>query len=143
MGSYSLHLTLYSLHLMPCALRSARVACVTIDIRSSFFVAIYAPLHIVSVNHLDRSFLHTGETMADGTVHTILDVNPVREGNIFWEFVHPVPWDFPICLHIFDHFQCLRSLTHGIRCMAGSTEFDVWYPCSTIPFYIPVAEGAI
>jgi hypothetical protein len=119
------------------------MAGVTIDICSSFFVAIYAPLHIVSVNHLDRPFLHTCETVADGTVYTILDVNPVREGNIFWKFIHSVPWNLTICLHIFDYFQRLRSLAHGIRCMTDSAEFNVWNPCSTIPFSIPVAERAV
>jgi hypothetical protein len=27
--------------------------------------------------------------------------------------------------------------------MAGSTEFDIWYPCSSVPFHIPVAEGTV
>jgi hypothetical protein len=27
--------------------------------------------------------------------------------------------------------------------MAGSAEFDIWYPCSSVPFHIPVAEGTV
>jgi len=27
--------------------------------------------------------------------------------------------------------------------VAGSTELDIWYSCSAIPFHIPVAEGTV
>lgn len=119
------------------------VAGVAVIAGSSFLMAVHAPLHIVSINHFDRSLLHACQTVADGTVHPLLDMNPVREGDIFREFVHPVPWNLPICLHIFDHFQRFRPFTHGIRCMASSAEFDVGNACSAIPFNIPMAERTV
>ena len=126
-----------------CPLRSVGVAGVTIVTGLSFLMAGHAPLHIVSINHFDRSFLYTCQTMAEGTVHPTLNMNPVREGNIFGKLVHAVPQDLPIRLDILNDFQSLRPFTHSIRGMTSTAEFDIWNPCSTIPFSITMAERTV
>jgi hypothetical protein len=77
---------------------------VTIDICPSFLVAVQTPLHIVSVHHLDGPLFQTCETVTDGTIHTALNVNPVRKDDKFWEFVHSLPRDLLTCLHILNDF---------------------------------------
>jgi len=106
-------------------------------------MTVHAPLHIVSVHHLQGPLLHPRETVADGTIHTTLNVNPVGKDDEPREFVHPFPWDLFSRLNIFNHFKGLRSLAHCIGGVAGSTEFDVWYSCSAVSFHIPMAEGTV
>jgi len=122
---------------------SAGVARITVDIRSPFFVTVYAPFHIVPINHSHRSLLQAGQPMADGAIQTTLDVNPVRKNNKLGKFVHPLPGDLFTRLHIFNDFKCLGSFADRIARMAGLTELNVWNPCDTIPFDIPVAEGTV
>ena len=81
--------------------------------------------------------------MADGAIHTALDMNPVGKDDKAWKFIHPLPWDLFTCLYIFDDFKCLRSFTDRIARMAGSTELNVWNPRGTIPFDIAVAERTV
>ena len=81
--------------------------------------------------------------MADGAVHTALNVSPVREDNKARKFIHPLPRDLFTCLYIFDDFKCLGPFADCIACMTGSTEFNVWNPCNTIPFDIAVAECTV
>src|SRR4030042_1431600 len=120
------------------AIGSAGRARVTINTCASFFMAVHTPLHIVSVHHLHRPLFHTCETVTDGTIHTALNVNPVRKDDMSWKFIHPLPRDLPACLHILNNFQRLRSLAHCIGGVASATEFDVGYSCGTIPFNIPM-----
>ncbi len=82
-------------------------------------MAAHTPFHVVSINHFDRSFFHASETVANGTVYPILDMNPMWEGDIFWKLVHTVTRNPPICLDILNYFQCLRPFTHCIRGMAN------------------------
>jgi hypothetical protein len=127
----------------PIDLPSVGVTCVTIITCTSLFVTVHAPLHIVPIYHFDRSFFHTRKTMAGGAVYSALDMNPVREDSVFWKFVHAVPWNFPICLDRLNDFQCLGSLTHRIRRMTSSTEFNVRNSCSTISFRITMTERTV
>ena len=129
--------------LSPSIFSSAGVAGVAIDTRSSFPVAVYAPLHIVSIDHLYRPVSQTRKPVADGAIHSSLDMNPVRENDELRKFVHPHPWDLLTCLHIFDDFKGLRSFADRIARMADSTEFNIWDPCNSIPFDITVAEGTV
>jgi len=59
------------------------------------------------------------------------------------KLVHSLPRNLLACLHIPNDFQRLRSLAHGIRGMAGSTEIDIRNSSSAVPLHVPVAEGAI
>jgi hypothetical protein len=70
-------------------------------------------------------------------------MNPVREDNKAWQFIHPLPRDLFTCFHIFDDLKCLGPFTDGIARMTGSTEFNVWNPCGTIPFDIAVTEKTV
>jgi hypothetical protein len=90
------------------------MAGVAINICSSFLVTVHAPLHIVSINHFYRSILQASQAMANGAIHTALDVNPMRKDDKAWKFIHPLPWNLPACLYIFDNFKCLRPLTDCI-----------------------------
>jgi hypothetical protein len=90
------------------------VARIAIDARSSFFVAVDAPIHIVSVNHFDRSFLHTGQVMADGTVYPLLNMDPVRKDDKRWKLIHAIPRDLFSRLYIFHNLQSLGPLADGI-----------------------------
>jgi hypothetical protein len=90
------------------------MAGVAINICSSFLVTVHTPLHIVSINHFYRSILQASQAMANGAIHTALDVNPMRKDDKAWKFIHPLPWNLPACLYIFDNFKCLRPLTDCI-----------------------------
>jgi hypothetical protein len=81
--------------------------------------------------------------MADGAIHAALDMNPVRENNKTRKFIHPLPRDLFTSAHIFHDFKCLWSFADCIAGMTGSTEFNVWNSCNTIPFNIPVAECTV
>jgi len=121
----------------------ARVTRIAIRISSSSLVAVYTPFHIVSVNHLDGPLFHTGETVADRTVHTILNVYPVWKNNEFWKFIHPLPWNLLPLFNIFHYFECFRSLTDRISRMTGLTELNIRNPCDTISFDVTVAESTV
>jgi len=81
--------------------------------------------------------------MADGAIHTSLDMNPVRKDNKARKFIHPLPLDLFTCLHIFNDFKCLGPFADCIACVTGSTKFNVWNPCGTIPFDIAVTERTV
>jgi hypothetical protein len=81
--------------------------------------------------------------MTNGAIDIALDVNPVGKDDMPWQFIHPLPGNLFVRLHIFDHFKCLRSFAHRIGRMTGPTEFDVWNPCNPIPFHISVAESTV
>jgi hypothetical protein len=70
-------------------------------------------------------------------------MNPVRKDDMSWKFIHSLPWNLFSRLNIFDHFKGLWPFAHCIGGVAGPAEFDVGYPCSPIPFHIPVAESAV
>jgi len=119
------------------------MAGVAIDTGSSFFVAVYTPCHIVSVNHFHRPIFQAGEAMTDGAIHPPFNVNPVGEDDKLWKLVHPLPRNFPLPLHVFDDLKRFRPFAYRIACMARLTKFDVWNPCDTMPLYKAVTEGAV
>jgi len=92
----------------------ARVARIAIDVRTSFLVAVDAPLHIVSIDHFDRSFLRACQAMADGTIYPLLNMDPVRKGDKRWKLIHAIPRDLSACFYISHNLQCLRPLADGI-----------------------------
>jgi hypothetical protein len=81
--------------------------------------------------------------MADGAIHTPLDVNPMGKDDKAWKFVHPLPRNLPACLHILDNLKCLRSFTDHIARMTSLTELDIGNPCNPIHLYKAVTEGTV
>jgi hypothetical protein len=106
-------------------------------------MAVQTPLHIVSVNHLDRSFFDPSQTMTYRTFDTALNMNPVGKDDMSRKFIHSLPRNLLACLHILNDFQCFRSLAYCIGGVTGPTEFNVWNSCSAVPFHITVAEGTV
>ena len=133
----------YAMRFTPCAVRSTGMARITIHAGSSFRMAIEAPVHVVSVNHREGPCRGSCHTMTDRTVDVTLNMDPVGENNVFWKFVHPFPGDLPGVLHVFDHFERLGLLTHGIGRMAGPAQIDVRDGRRPIFLDIAVAERAV
>jgi len=52
--------------------------------------------------------------MADGAIHTALDMNPVGKDNKAWKFIHPLPGDLFTYLHIFHNLKGFRSFADRI-----------------------------
>jgi len=119
------------------------MACIAVDIRSSFFVAVYAPLHINSINHFYRCITYPRKPMTNRAIDLALDMNPMRKDNKARKFIHPPPWNSLIRFHVSDNLYRLRPLTDGIAEMTGSTGFNIWDPCSTVFTHEPVTEKTV
>jgi hypothetical protein len=132
-----------SISLCSFAPRLTGVARVAIDARPSFPVAVHAPLHIVSIHHLHRSITRTGKTMAGSTIYLAPDVNPVGKNNVFWKFIHPLPWNFFIIFYIPHHLYCLGPLTDRIGGVASPAEFNIRNSCDTIFLHVSMAKVAV
>jgi len=123
--------------------RSTRVASITIFIGPSFFMAVDTPRHEVSIDHLDRPLFYTCQTMADGTIHLPLNMNPMRKNNKSGKLVHSLPLNFSPRLNIFYDFKRFWPFADRIRGVASSTELNIGNPCRPIPLCISMAEGAV
>ena len=119
------------------------MARVAVRTGSSLLVTGDTPFHVIPVHHFDRPFLYTGYAMAGGAVHAALEMDPVLKDNKFRKLVHPLPRNRFLLFHVLHNLQGFRPFTDGIARMAGPAEFDVWNSRNTIPFYVPVAEGAV
>jgi hypothetical protein len=122
---------------------SAGVASIAVIASPPFPVAVKAPLHIVPIDHLDGSFHRAREPVANGTINSALDVNPVGEDDERREFVHANPWDSLALLYILDDLERFRPLADRIRRMAGPADLDVWDSRDPLPLCIAMAEGAV
>lgn len=106
-------------------------------------MAVHTPVHIVSIHHLHRPLLFARETVADGAVDTVLNMDPVRKDDKFGYFIHSSPWNLSSLLNISDHFERLGLLADCISGMADTAKIDIGNPCRTVSLHITMAKGAI
>jgi hypothetical protein len=122
---------------------SAGMAGVAIDTCLSFLVTVEAPFHVHPVYHLHRSVFCSCKAVADGAIHSILNMDPVRKDHMAGQLIHPFPWNRLLCLDVFHHFERLGPLAHGIGRVTGPADLDVRDSCDPLPLNIAVAEGTV